>query len=188
MYLLRGAGYIESANTNTDCFPVGTLVQTPNGLRKIETLSAGELVTTWSERRKEWSVVAPVLCRKKHLNSEVMALALEDGQEIAVTAAHSLMTSRGWVKVWDITTDDMVLTENGFLRCVGLRNEGKGFTTFNLVVCDDFSFVANGVVGHSFTLLRGARMAVWRFRAAIERMFQRFPKPGPHGEKSHGLK
>lgn len=163
-----GKGKVEVTMPRSDCFPSGTLIKTPNGPRPIESIRAGEIVTTWSERRQRWSVGA-VLCRKHHKNSELLALVLDCGLEISVTAAHSVLTNRGWVRVCSLRAQDLVSTSSGFHQFVGFRNEGSGFDTYNLIVEGDNSFVANDLVVHSFTYFRVLRGAFWNARAKIFR-------------------
>lgn len=50
-------------------------------------------------------------CRMTREDAEIYELELEDGRTLRATADHLVMTTRGWVKMCELTQEDEVLTE-----------------------------------------------------------------------------
>lgn len=84
------------------CFLPGTLVSTPNGLRKIEDLRVGDAVSNYFTKN---SRVEKTFCYD--VDEEIVSLEFEGGKVIECTKDHKFLTeNRGWVKAEDLTCDD----------------------------------------------------------------------------------
>lgn len=75
-----------------ECFPAGTLVDTPRGPTPIEVLERGDLVYTSSG-------ALPISNTMKHLEGRpLVLLEFDDGTTITCTENHPFATSAGWVE------------------------------------------------------------------------------------------
>lgn len=72
-----------------ECFPAGTLVDTPNGPTPIEVLKVGDPVYTSDG-------TLPITRTSQRPSSALMRLELEDGRTIVCTEEHPFATEAGW--------------------------------------------------------------------------------------------
>lgn len=97
-----------------ECFPKGTLVDTPMGPRKIETLKAGDSVVN----AIGVDVIKGVLKTKA---DSLCKITLKDGRAIVCTPDHSFLTQRGWEKAIDISCSHYMVSAYEAMRI--LRGE-----------------------------------------------------------------
>lgn len=76
-----------------ECFPAGTLVDTPNGPIPIEVLKIGDLVHTSSGP-------LPISNTFTHSSDKLVQIEFEDGTKIECTENHPFATTEGWVEAW----------------------------------------------------------------------------------------
>ncbi len=167
---------------STTCFALGTRVFTPSGLRAIETLVRGD--TVWSVN--EHCVLEPkaVLHLVKHPPEQILSIEVSGPFIIRTTPNHSFFRDGRWVRAGQLRPGDAIdgVTENG--RSFSYVIQAATMTTetspvFNLIVDDNFSFVAESVFAHSFTRLRAVRMALWRWRIGAKKFVRSELLPVP---------
>lgn len=83
----------------------GELIDTPQGLRPIDSLKVGDEVYG---RTQEGRVVVPVEATTSHWKAEgYVVVELEDGRELKVTADHPVYSAlRGWVAAGDLLPNE----------------------------------------------------------------------------------
>jgi len=91
------------------CFVAGTLVDTPNGSRKIEQLKPGEKVFNAIG-------VGRILSTTSSVASKIVRVTLNDGRIIECTPEHPFLTPRGWTKAIDLMTCERVFSTYETMR------------------------------------------------------------------------
>lgn len=147
------------------CFPAGTHVCTPNGSTPIENINRGDYVMAVD------AFGTTLIRRVTKLNSygarPVSKITFDDTTWVSVTDHHTVKTQRGWMRVRDLRTGDgLVSALDGKLpafRKIGKIERGASIeSVYNIVVEGECTFVAGGIVAHSFTSFRVIRSAIYR--------------------------
>lgn len=129
-----------------ECFDGDTPILTPDGWRPIRELAPGDAVINFDERHgglKRDTVV------RLHANLAVsdgepmLALTLDNGTTLRVTANHRFLTERGWVRADALTPDDRI--EPG-VRLLARTAIDRPARVYNLHVEHDHNYVAGGAV------------------------------------------
>jgi hypothetical protein len=76
-----------------ECFPEGTMILTPLGVRDIKHLKTGDLVMTSVGEM-------PITKTFRKQTNELVKLHLSDGSTIECTRDHPFATEKGWVQAW----------------------------------------------------------------------------------------
>jgi hypothetical protein len=85
------------------CLPSGTLVDTPTGKIRIESVQPGQIVTNAAGQGMVLKVGSRIATR-------LLRVTLSDGRTIDITEDHPIFTQRGWVNAIDLETSDMVFS------------------------------------------------------------------------------
>jgi hypothetical protein len=132
------------------CFPAGTMVATPDGLRKIETIKPGEVVLNYPTTGKPTPIkVASVFAGQ----SLLVEIDTEAGKLIT-TGKQPLMLATGEIKGGaNLVTGDTILRwQEGKIVSTKVRSVKaleKPENVFNLVLEKRGTFVANGYLVRS---------------------------------------
>jgi hypothetical protein len=97
------------------CFPDGTLVDTPDGPRKIEELKTGDAVFNASG-------VGFVKNKMSRTAERLVRVRLSDGSAIDCTDEHPFLTQDGWKKAIDLLTYDRVFSARETLSLLQTRS------------------------------------------------------------------
>jgi hypothetical protein len=100
------------------CFPSGTLVDTPTGKRKIESLKIGDAV---------FNAFGSGVVFETHerTTSDLVRVHFSDGRKIDCTPEHPFFTERGWVNASCLETCDMVFSANEALHIMQQPNRKR---------------------------------------------------------------
>lgn len=166
------------------CFPAGTLIKTPTGFLDIASASKGDWVLAFDPYG---AVLRPrrILKVCHHGKQRVWEIRFADGSSLRTTASHSLSVAEGWKRVRHLRAGDIVRCLDATGEFVGRRVVCSSSTAaveevFNLIVGEDFTFVADGVVAHSFSYFRRLRAMGWTVYAAITARVYVEPNAAPH--------
>ena len=133
------------------CFVAGTKVKTPNGEQAIETLKAGDYITTYNEETKQYE---PNKVLRKLINRNVTELAtlkLRNGETLQFNAYHPLLTENGY-KSLTCHNDLPLLTKEDKLiggitiEEIVVENLENPIAAYNLLVENNNNFIVNGVI------------------------------------------
>lgn len=133
------------------CFVAGTKVKTPNGEQPIETLKAGDYITTYNEEAKQYE---PNKVLRKLINRNVTELAtlkLSNGETLQFNAYHPLLTENGY-KSLTCHNDLPLLTKEDKLiggitiEEIVVENLENPIAAYNLLVENNNNFIVNGVI------------------------------------------
>lgn len=92
------------------CFPSGTQIMMVDGTEKsIERISVGDRVMSFNETTKQLEPAEVTQPMKRHYNSELICIEIEDGKVLKMTPEHPIYTQRGWIEAKELNTKDEVL-------------------------------------------------------------------------------
>ena len=143
--VLVALGVVFSGN----CVLEGELVDTPEGLRPIESLREGDRVLTSgpSGRLEPGRIVE---CRESTA-LDWRELEMGGGSVLRVTAAHPVSTERGWISAGNLSAGDRVRTRDGVRSIIAIHERSGRARVFDLSVEPNPNFFASGVLVHNKT-------------------------------------
>lgn len=174
------ASMLRDHDRPATCFPAGTAIATPSGTRRIETLRAGDRVTSRSQGTGE-----PTLRRVRrvasHPPTRLWRVALDDGRQILTTANHRLRCGDRWVRADQLHAGDRLHCISGrssagtLIAIRSVREAHIAAPVFNLLVEVDHAYFADGVLANSYALFHRTRGFVERqligpLRPLLERL------------------
>lgn len=128
-----------------DCFPAGTEVTTPDGLRAIDTIRVGERVRSGNG----WDVVTGV---HRAAAADIVSIDI-DGQRLHATPGHVVVTPAGWIAAADLRAESLVVAADGTWHSVARTSRAalpSPVQVFNLQLATANSFA----VGSGGVLVR----------------------------------
>ncbi|OWK41010.1 hypothetical protein FRUB_04902 [Fimbriiglobus ruber] len=140
--------YTPGQNTKANlCFAGGTQIRTPDGLRVIESLRAGDRVLSRDEHNPAGKVEPKVIEEVFARTGLVWEICL-GGHTFRTTAEHPFYAwDRGWTAAHLLGAGDSVLTEDGqWVAVGGSRDAGVAEMVFNFRVADYHTYFV-GVKG-----------------------------------------
>jgi len=153
------------------CFPAGTLITTAQGDLDIAAVREGDFVTALGSHGQvvKGRRVVRVL---KHCRCRIWRIRFADGQFVRTTAIHCFLVGANWVQARYLREGHLVSTvspsgEVIFRRVSRSVGDDEIEDVYNLIVEDDFTFLAEGFVVHSFTRFRSFRTFYWKVRLAL---------------------
>ena len=130
------------------CFLGDTLVRTPNGEQRIDTLSQGDLVISFDDCGNFYE--AKVLKLHVHENEPVVRYRLWGGTYLDATPNHWVLNQfNAFVAIGTLGEDDCLVDENGHLRPIVSRQALPLGTVYNLTVEGHHTFLASGIRVHN---------------------------------------
>lgn len=145
------------------CFAAGTQISTKSGCRTIKSLRAGDLVYAFCETTGQINE-RPIKKYIIHSASVIWEIRISNDNIIRTTSRHLFMTDGGWKSAKNLLVSDKLRTVNGFVQVVSSNSTGSIEPVYNIVVTEDLTFIADGVVAHSFVSLRALRSAFHRLQ------------------------
>jgi len=151
------------------CFREGSPVWTPNGIKRIEEISPGDHVYTYTPDFKFESIEVNDVFHNGV--KDCLKIKTETDVSISCTSDHLLLTQRGWIEAHSLKSTDILLqasdlqdsakfsVPNGRVKSV---EEDKKYDVFDLSVSPTNNFLVNGIVVHNcgMSTLCGA-YALW---------------------------
>jgi len=133
-------------------FVAGTLVDTPEGQRPIESLQVGDEVITRDEQNPyDPPKVGIITGIMRGWTTAVLWLTLANGQMMGVTPGHGLWTyERGWVPAAKLCLGDTLQgPENQPIRIIEIALDWTYRPVYNLEVEGTFTYFVEGVWVHN---------------------------------------
>lgn len=129
------------------CVVEGTLIETPGGRRRVESLQAGDPVLSVGADGQR--IDATVVAIHKGTAAHCKRLSVRGGETLAVTSTHPVATTRGWRAAGHLAVNDVVHTAAGFLPIDKIENAFGLVTVYDLTVEPGETFIAAGIVVHN---------------------------------------
>lgn len=151
------------------CFPAGTQIETPEGVRDISAIRQEEAVVS-VDVASGARTISRVLKVRTHLQRRLWRLTFADGQRIVTTSVHSFLVGGEWRIARKIVSGDAVTMsdQTGVAARVVTASTAAAEVAdvYNLIVGGTFTFIADGAIVHSFTYCRKLRMVAWQVVAS----------------------
>lgn len=157
--------YLQQKQHSSGCFPAGTKIETMMGSIPIENLSKGDRVVgvaTTAENKSPRRILKVV----KHAETAIWKITIDEDRYIHTTSIHSFYSNRKWRMAKSLKKGDSILflSDKGIFKeetIVGSELDPQTLPVFNLIIENDFTFIANGAVVHSFSHFRKMRTIWW---------------------------
>ena len=112
-----------------ECFPAGTKISTPTGLKNIESIKEGDIV---------FNAIGQGVVQKinKQISGSLIRLHLNTGRFIDVTPNHPFFTTMGWVKASDLKNKIILSKQNIFnifAHSINLKIDEQDKTSMQMV-------------------------------------------------------
>lgn len=172
-----GRKRIEVEDNGGGCFPKGTKITTPFGLRDIFELQKGDFVIAMNRKNGE-KQTRKILKKLTHINKRIWRLEFSDGSSIRTTSVHSFSVNGRWKEASEIKFGDIIASydaNGGFSKkfVTASNKTSESEDVYNLIVEDDFNFVADGVIAHSFTYFKAVKEFAWSLKESSQLMSSR---------------
>lgn len=139
------------------CFPKNTAILTPVGLQAISNLKEGDFVLSYDVSQQKL-LTSQILKAIKYPANKIWEMRFDDVC-IRTTASHSfLLDDATWKKASEIKSGDKVKFTDGFKRVTRSGQTTDIEEVYNLIVKENYNFIADGVIAHSFSYFRAVRM------------------------------
>jgi len=130
------------------CFIGSTLIRTPGGERRIDSLQNGDHVLSFDDRGNYHE--AAILKVHVHENHPVVRYCIWGGTYLDATPNHWVLNQfNAFVEIGTLGDDDCLVDENGHLRPIVSRESLPLSTVYNLTVEGHHTFVAGSIRVHN---------------------------------------
>jgi hypothetical protein len=147
-------GFALLPSMMSSCIAEGTLVDTPSGLRRIETLVPGDEV--WTRGPRGESEIGKVAATQHHTVFRCLEFKFSDRSTLAITGEHPVMTDSGWKRADSLSIGDDVQTRNGKAQVNNISKMNGVLRVYDLTIDGNANFIAGGVVVHNKTRAYGS--------------------------------
>lgn len=139
-----------------DCFPKGTKILTPNGAVDISKLSIGDEVSSYNFKNKIIETKKVIKIVPKHLSRNLITMCLANGEVITCTMNHPFSVNGGWIKAKNLKGKTILLTSSDIeaVKVENIETVADEVEVFNIIVEDNYNFIAEGALVHSFAYFR----------------------------------
>jgi DNA polymerase III gamma/tau subunit len=103
-----------------ECFPAGTMVDTPLGFSEIQNIKKNQWVNTISGP----SQVKNTFTNRVEL-SRIVRVHFQGGHSVVTTKQHEFLTEEGWIEVSNLEIGDCVLSDSCYLMGSGSTNSNR---------------------------------------------------------------
>lgn len=134
-----------------ECFPAGTLIDTPDGPKRIERIEVGDTVTAFNEATGGFEPRQVTRLFKNPMPREMVEVGTRKGT-VRCTCNHPFWTKRGWVEARELTGYDYVHYDGGFRQVEfkwGYDSTDETGSVYNFEVEGLHTYIANGFVVHN---------------------------------------
>lgn len=169
----------HTINLPSGCFPYHTKINTPFGKQSIGDIEAGDVVLSFNSMSGTF-INKQVIKKIAHEPMRIVEMKMKNGISLFVTDAHSLLTERGYVAVANLRNGDCLFVQNDKTYSYTILEEilptNRVETVYNLIIADEFNFIADGFIAHSFTQYRKLQECFWRVFGKLSKQAQSFPQ------------
>ena len=131
------------------CFEKDAPIQTKDGIKNIQDIQVGDLVSSWNEEKNtfEWKRVLKTFIR---VADSTLHIKLSNGEIMKVTPEHIILVNGIWQKAKNIKIDDKLFSPiNEQIEVLKVEIINKKATVYNFEVEDNHTYIAYGAVVHN---------------------------------------
>lgn len=146
---IRPSLALINPSSRRDCLVAGSMIQTANGLRPIESIQVGDRIVSQNIETGEISL-KPVLQTTQRPPSITCNVILANGEKIQATLGHHWwIVGKGWVKTKDLQPGMRIRTASNSIEITKVE-DAKELTTYNFLVADHHSYFVGkeGLLSH----------------------------------------
>lgn len=136
------------------CFAEGTLIQTPDGFKKIEDIKPNDIVLTYPWGKTNWNLkpkkVIETLKHDKDSNNAKLLLITHEKGQIKVTENHWFLTiNNDYKEIGSFEINDFLIMFDGSISKILEIKEIESESTYTFMVEDYHTYIANGIRVHN---------------------------------------
>lgn len=137
------SGALVGGFSSTTCFAGDTLVKTNCGYLPICEITIGDLVYSFNEQTGSYDY-KPVSNVTKKTTADTVKVFV-GGEEIITTSTHPFYTSDGWVEAKDLSTNSLLLTNDGYVQVdsVEFNTTDEELWVYNLTVAYNHTYTVS---------------------------------------------
>lgn len=145
--ILEGAGGGGGGGPQ-GCFPAGTKIATPEGLKKIEDFNQGDEVLAFDKDKKIH--VSKVEQKFKHEKNKILKITLWSGKTIRATGNHWFLNEYNrFAPLENFEVGDVLIHESGDVLPIEKIEEDGEETTYNMHVENYHTYIAEEILVHN---------------------------------------
>lgn len=150
VFFVKNAGGIRFAIHN--CFPEGTLINTPQGSTPIQELSQGDEILSRSDNGDIVTSKLGKITKSKEKN--FILITLDNGSKIKVTPKHPFFRNGIWVQAKDLKSNDVLKGISNDITVLSVENiVDEGLEVYNILnVEPNNNYFVEGVLVHNKVL------------------------------------
>lgn len=157
----------RESGRKSGCFPTNTMILTENGGRCISEIKNGDRIYSYdsNNNRSIKKVLKVNMFRKRR----IWVLILSDDEKIRTTHTHSFFNGKKWVKSSNLSKGDYILSSNKtYKKILKSYETSKKEDVYNLVVEDNYTYIADNVLSHSFSHFVIIKKLYWNIYSFIQ--------------------
>lgn len=177
-------GFVEASTI--PCFVAGTLIETPNGLRRVEDLAVGDLVRTrdHGDQPIRWAGNRTVTAQGRMAPIRIAKGALGNTRDLWLSPQHRVVLSDARAELL-FGEDEVLIPAKALLNDQTVTRRPGGWVTYVHLMFDDHQIIfANGLASESF--LPGDQTSRLFDPAVLEEICAIFPELDPKTGAGYG--
>lgn len=140
--------------TKSSCIVEGTLIATPEGDRRIDSVRVGSRVWTKSPNaEREIGIVARIW---EHNADQHLVVQMTNGRELLVTDNHPVATPFGWIEAGSLGPGSKLMTDSGECSVARIHRKSDLVRVYDLSVEPNQNYFASGVLVHNKSMKKAA--------------------------------
>ena len=146
--ILEGSGGGGGGGGGGGCFPAGTKVSTPQGVKNIEDLKEGDEIYSFNKDKKiEIDVIEKVF---EHENNKILKITLWDGSIIRATGNHWFFNEYNrFSPLENFKVGDVLIHKSGDVMPIERIEEDGNEKVYNFHVLTNHTYIANDILVHN---------------------------------------
>jgi predicted phage tail protein len=130
------------------CFPAGTKISTPQGIKNIEDLKEGDEIFSFNKDKNiEIDMIEKVF---EHENNKILKITLWDGSIIRSTANHWFFNEYNrFTPLENFQVGDVLIHESGDVMPIEKIEEDGSEKVYNFHVLKNHTYIANNIFVHN---------------------------------------
>jgi len=146
--ILEGAGGGGGGGGGGGCFPAGTKISTPQGVKNIEDLKEGDEILSFNKDKNiEIDVIEKVF---EHENNKILKITLWGGSVIRATPNHWFFNEYNrFTPLENFKVGDVLIHESGDVMPIEKIEEDGNEKVYNFHVFKNHTYIANNIFVHN---------------------------------------
>lgn len=158
--------FLKKSGCLSNSFASDTLVDTENGLKRIDTINIGELVLSFNELTGENEYQPVTAIMKSTKETELIVIGLKEGSKVEATPEHLFYTDGKWIQAQEITDSMFLHNSDGIkVKVDNIKRVVRTETVYDLTIKKNHNFYVtkNKVLVHNISPCEKAAQALIKF-------------------------